>query len=113
MDRGAWWATVCGGAQSWTQVNMHVSTHACPHLQLRPDPQGPRAGGAGTPPAFRPMNPLRGPTDLRGAKGAQKTALLTQRTQRYRCSTCVSPATSDPLSVSKTHPVSPQKLPVS
>ena len=32
MDRGAWWATVCGGAQSWTQVNMHVSTHACPHL---------------------------------------------------------------------------------
>lgn len=28
------------------------------------------------------MNPLWGPTDLRGAKGAQKTALLTQRTQR-------------------------------
>ena len=49
------------------------------------------------------MNPLRGPTDLRGAKGAQKTALLTQRTQRYLCSTCISPATSDPLSVSKTH----------
>lgn len=49
------------------------------------------------------MNPLRGPTDLRGAKGAQKTALLTQRTQRYLCSTCISPVTSDPLSVSKTH----------
>ena len=28
MDRGAWWATVHGVAESWTQVKQ-LSTHAC------------------------------------------------------------------------------------
>ena len=32
MDRGAWRAAVRGVAQSWTQLSMRVSTHACPLL---------------------------------------------------------------------------------
>ena len=39
MDRGAWWATVCRAAKSWTRLKQ-LSTHACtclwlewPHLQ--------------------------------------------------------------------------------
>ena len=27
MDRGAWWATVCGVAKGWTQLNTHTHVH--------------------------------------------------------------------------------------
>ena len=27
MDRGAWWATVCGFTKSWTQLSTHPYTH--------------------------------------------------------------------------------------
>ena len=28
MDRGAWWATVCGVAKSWTRLSAHARMHA-------------------------------------------------------------------------------------
>ena len=38
MDRGAWWATVCGVAKSWTQLSTHTqgptSCAACPENKI-------------------------------------------------------------------------------
>ena len=31
MDTGAWWATVHGTADSWTQLNTHTHTHTHTH----------------------------------------------------------------------------------
>ena len=34
MDRGAWWATVCGVAKRWTRLkwlSTHAHTHSCTH----------------------------------------------------------------------------------
>ena len=35
MDRGAWWATDCGVAKSWTQLSDGVLAHAHGHTHTR------------------------------------------------------------------------------
>ena len=39
MDRGAWWATVCGVVKSWTQLSTNTHTHGTKILHSIPPPK--------------------------------------------------------------------------